>query len=54
MCFSLQVCADLKGKKKKRKKKDKIHSGPPHDVVYVQYRVSKEDESGAENGRKEM
>ena len=52
MCFSLQVCADLKGKKEKKKKK--IHCGPPHDVVHVQYRVSKEDESGAENGRKEM
>ena len=50
MCFSLQVCADLKGKKKKKK----IHCGPPHDVVDVQFLVSKEDESGAENERKEM
>ena len=31
-----------------------IHCGPPHDVVDVQFLVSKEDESGAENERKEM
>ena len=50
MCFSLQVCADLKGKKKK--KKDSLWT--PHDVVDVQFLVSNEDESGAENERKEM
>ena len=39
---------------RQKKKKKKIHCGPPHDVVDVQFLVSKEDESGAENERKEM
>ena len=38
MCFSLQVCADLKGKKKKKKKKKIRYTVDPH-MTWCMYNI---------------